>query len=501
MYYLSIGCIFKNESCGLYEFIEHNILHGIEHIYLINDFSNDNFIEILQPYINIGILTLYNNDIITKDHNRQSLIYNKYFKPILHETKWIAIIDIDEFLYSQKDINISNIIKKYDDEYDNILVEWITFGSNNCEYQPFSIVSGFTKHCILDGKTYYSYKSIIKTNKLESFGIHLSNISSNKTINLSYTTNKNELYINHYQTQSKEFYINIKAIRGDCDNHYDYIGLKRDLERFNNTNIYCNEIENYILYEQNNNIIKKVKENKVKLLNNICDKSVSVIITSCNRPLLLEKTFESFIKYNTYPIKDYIIIDDSGIIGVNDFLLNKYKNIKFNLIYNKKNLGQVKSIDIAYEYITTNYIFHCEEDWEFLEYGFIELSFDILKNDDKIFTVWLRPHNETSNHPIIYDNTFNNCYKMKTDFSYNYNNKTYIWCGVTFNPGLRKTKDILLYHPYNKNIKKDLDLNEVGEYVINEKYRLDGYYGVITKLQSGYCKHIGQFDHVKRSYE
>ena len=59
MYYLSIGCIFKNESCGLYEFIEHNILHGVEHIYLINDFSNDNFIEILQPYINIGILTLY----------------------------------------------------------------------------------------------------------------------------------------------------------------------------------------------------------------------------------------------------------------------------------------------------------------------------------------------------------------------------------------------------------------------------------------------------------
>ena len=53
MYYLSIGCIFKNESCGLYEFIEHNILHGVEHIYLINDFSNDNFIEIFSINYNL----------------------------------------------------------------------------------------------------------------------------------------------------------------------------------------------------------------------------------------------------------------------------------------------------------------------------------------------------------------------------------------------------------------------------------------------------------------
>ena len=90
---------------------------------------------------------------------------------------------------------------------------------------------------------------------------------------------------------------------------------------------------------------------------------------------------------------------------------------------------------------------------------------------------------------------------MNTNYTYEYKNKTYIWCGVTFNPGLRRTSDILLFHPYTINIEKDDDIGEVGEYVINNKYRLEGYYGVIADLPSGYCKHIGWNDHVQRSYE
>ena len=498
-YYLSIGCIFKNESMGLYEFIEHNFYHGVDHIYLINDFSTDNFMDILEPYINDGKITLFNNDIVTTDTGRQSLIYNKYFKDILPETEWLAIIDIDEYLFSPNDIDIKNIIKKYDNNYNNITVEWINYGSNQCNYQPFSIVSGFNKHANLGDKDYYSYKSIMKTDFIKNFGIHSSELDSGNSINLSYTTGKNELFINHYQLQSKEFFINIKGTRGDVNNHYDSIGLKRNLDKFMESNLKGNEIECNTLIEQNREIIKKVKNYKLEQLKN--DKSVTVVITSCDRPGLLEKTLDSFMKYNTYLIKEYIIIDDSGKIGINDFLLDKYSTKNINLLYNKKNMGQVKSIDKAYEYVTTKYIFHCEEDWEFLKPSFIELSFDILANDPKIYTVWLRPHSDTSNHPIELAQKFKNYYNMKKDFTYHDRGIEYIWSGVTFNPGLRRTSDMLLYHPYSINIEKDDQLGEVGEYVINNKYRLDGFYGVITDEPDGYVTHLGYGSHVKRSYE
>jgi hypothetical protein len=52
MYYLTIGAIFKNESHCLQEWIEHHIFHGVEHFYLLNDGSTDEYMKILQPYIN-----------------------------------------------------------------------------------------------------------------------------------------------------------------------------------------------------------------------------------------------------------------------------------------------------------------------------------------------------------------------------------------------------------------------------------------------------------------
>ena len=39
---------------------------------------------------------------------------------------------------------------------------------------------------------------------------------------------------------------------------------------------------------------------------------VTLVITSMNRPKLLEKTLESFFKYNTYPLYETILIDGYG---------------------------------------------------------------------------------------------------------------------------------------------------------------------------------------------
>lgn len=497
MYYLSIGCVFKNEGHALFEFIEHHMYHGVDHIYMINDNSTDNYLDIIQPYIEKGYITLFHNNIEINVENRQTTIYEKYFKNILNDTQWIAIIDLDEFLYSPNDLDIKSIIEKYENDYEKIIVEWKMFGSNNCIHQPFSIVSGFNKHSELDkNNKYYSYKSILKTNAITNLGIHTSETTTNKSINLSFTTNINELFINHYQNQSVDFYTKIKGTRGDADNHFEKQGLTRNLEHFKNMD--SNEITDNTLIDQNQDIIKKVKNYKLSHMN---DRDVTMVITSCNRPGLLEETFDSFIKHNTYPIKEYIIIDDSGKIGINDFLKEKYKNENITLLYNKINIGQVKSIDIAYEYVTTNYIFHCEEDWLFIKPGFIEASFAILDDDPNIFTVWLRPHNDTSGHPIDFSYKKNNYYKMKTDFTYIYNSIEYVWCGFTFNPGLRRTKDVLFYHPYSKNIRIDPELNEVCEYVINEKYKNAGYYGAITDVTLGYVTHLGKDAHVKRSYE
>jgi hypothetical protein len=106
---------------------------------------------------------------------------------------------------------------------------------------------------------------------------------------------------------------------------------------------------------------------------------VTVVITSCGRWDLLEKTLYSFTACNTYPIDRYILIEDSGKAEMKDKIMEKYPFI--DVVLNEVPIGQIASIDTAYQMVTTPYIFHLEDDWHFHTEGdFIKESIDILES-------------------------------------------------------------------------------------------------------------------------
>ncbi len=230
MHYFSIAACFKNEHHCIQEWIEHYKFHGIDHIYLINDFSTPEYLPIIQKYMDEGYVTLFHNDIITKETGRQIKIYEKYLKSILNQTYWLGIIDLDEFLYSPSDINLVNILKKYED-YSSIQVQWIHFGSNGYIEQPKYIVESFTKRAKLYQKNveFQCFKTIFKTKKLISFNIHNSSVNGKTAI---LTQESNDFLLNHYNLQSWEFYSKIKGTRGDINNWFDHIGYQRNKELF-----------------------------------------------------------------------------------------------------------------------------------------------------------------------------------------------------------------------------------------------------------------------------
>ena len=498
MYDFCICAVFKNEAHILEEWLLHYIYRGVNHFYLINDNSSDDYKYIIDKYAKY--ITLYHNDIMTNEVGRQIQIYNKYFKNILSESKWFAILDLDEFLYSPESMKLVDIIEKYN-EFSQIRINWLHFGSNDHYYQPNSVVEGFLKRAQIDDtKPYFSYKTVFKGNSLIEFNIH-SHICQGKDIYLKYNEDSvPNLVINHYSIQSLDFFLRIKATRGDINNWFDHVKLQRNLDFFKGYDI--NNIYDDRLYQQNTKIISLVKFNKV------ChkDDNVTVVLTSCNRPDLLKKTLESFIKQNTYHIKETIIIDDSGVIGCNDEVLKPFLIIlNIKSIYNKHNIGQIQSIDKAYSYVTTKYIFHCEEDWEFLQPRFIEKSMRIFQAnpDEKIYTIWLRPHHCTSGHPILYDDHNRGYFKMKPDFSYIDKGVQYTWCGFTFNPGLRRTIDCLLFHPYFLKCDKSVKAGKeyVGEYILNKKYADAGFFAYILDDPKGHVNHIGWDQHIKRDWD
>ena len=105
-------------------------------------------------------------------------------------------------------------------------------------------------------------------------------------------------------------------------------------------------------------------------------KEVTLFITSCGRPKLLRRTIESFVKYNTYPINEVILCEDSGVKGIVDFAKDVFP-YPIIFCYNEVRSGQMKTIERYTPLIKTPYVFHLEDDYEFFDSQFIELSLKI----------------------------------------------------------------------------------------------------------------------------
>src|SRR5262249_54124157 len=67
---------------------------------------------------------------------------------------------------------------------------------------------------------------------------------------------------------------------------------------------------------------------------------VTVLVTSCGRQDLLEITLDSFLQYNTFPIRRFIVIED-GDGSRNEHLAEKYREHAFGWLATGRRAGQV----------------------------------------------------------------------------------------------------------------------------------------------------------------
>lgn len=209
---------------------------------------------------------------------------------------------------------------------------------------------------------------------------------------------------------------------------------------------------------------------------------VTLFLTSCGRPDLLRRTLESFLKFNTYPIKKGIIMEDCGTEGIDDFA---YEIVPFPLeiIYNVPRVGQMKSLANGTPKIDTEWVFHCEEDWEFYKSGFIEASLPILKNNPNLTCVMLRAYNDTNGIGV----------ETKDEGGFHYSCNKDAAGGLSFNPGLRHISISKLCVPYEDG--KDEGTISIE---LKKKGRRMCY---IAGESQGFVCHIGWGRHIKNFNE
>lgn len=124
-YNVSICAIFKNEAPYFREWIEFHKIIGIDHFYLYNNLSEDDYIEVLKPYIQDGTV-----EIIQWPYpQKQMEAYADFISKYASETKWVGFIDIDEFIIPRSDHNIYDFLKRFE-KYPAVLMYWRLYGSS-----------------------------------------------------------------------------------------------------------------------------------------------------------------------------------------------------------------------------------------------------------------------------------------------------------------------------------------------------------------------------------
>lgn len=227
------------------------------------------------------------------------------------------------------------------------------------------------------------------------------------------------------------------------------------------------------------------------------ESDVTVVITCCGRIDLLKKTLHSFFIFNTYPIKKIIITEDANNEAVYSAIPEEYKDF-FIVLINKKQLGQIASIDKAYALVETTYIFHCEEDWEFYRKGFIEDSRAILDENRKIYQVWLRSyyHDIQKDYPF---HTLGEAFSYDNVSAYRLLSSNPKWQGFSFNPGLRRLADYKAilggYSAFLDESKRSL----LVESALSKYMKDHAMFSVV--LENDAVAHIGYGFHIKDKHE
>ena len=235
LYDLAVVAIFKDEGKYLKEWLDYHLLAGVEHFYLYNNDSSDDYAEILAPYVEANLVTLAN--IVGK--TMQMVVYNDATEKFRFECRYLAFIDLDEFIFPKTNQSIVEVVDEILSGKENVAALGINeqhFGSNGQDKADYTrgVLERFTRRAPSDwtifneetgnvGNIYI--KSVVNPRRVDyylspHFAIYFSGL---KSINSdgketwhagNHPICANKIVINHYYTKSREEFQNKKILRG-----------------------------------------------------------------------------------------------------------------------------------------------------------------------------------------------------------------------------------------------------------------------------------------------
>ena len=206
MYYASICAIIKDEDKDVREWLNYHFMIGFEHCLIFDNNSRRPLKETLSDFVSNGLVTVEDFPLT---HAQQLSAYMSALKYWGNNTRWLAFIDVDEFILPMQNDDIRDFLDDYT-QYGGVGANWAMFSSNGHVKRPAGgILENYTACLGLNSHI----KSIVQPAKTQiaKSAHHFLYTSSNFCANedgipipgFSTYPLANKIRINHYYYKSR----------------------------------------------------------------------------------------------------------------------------------------------------------------------------------------------------------------------------------------------------------------------------------------------------------
>lgn len=230
-HYLTVCAIAKNEGPYFKEWIDWHKKMGVEKFYIYDNESTDETRKVLAPYIEAGVVEYH----YFPGYRKQLAAYDDCIHRHRFDSRWIAFIDLDEFIVPVKDASVTDFMRRFEDR-PVVEINWLVYGSGGAmKKEPGGMMERFKKHSHPDHILNRHVKSIVDPRRVFCMiGCHEAARISGKggdshgeTITQSFrdrVPQQDVIRINHYAVRSFEEFLE-KQNRGRAS------GKKRTVSR------------------------------------------------------------------------------------------------------------------------------------------------------------------------------------------------------------------------------------------------------------------------------
>lgn len=161
-YGLSVCAIAKDEGPYFVEWLEWHLSQGVDHFYVYDNDSSDGTRDILAPYVGRGIVDY----IAWPGYRRQIAAYDDCLDRFRLDSRWLAFIDLDEFIVPVTDPSIPAFLSRCD-AFAAVEVNWLVYGSGGqLTRTPGTMMQRFKCHAPWAHRLNRMVKSIVNPRRV-----------------------------------------------------------------------------------------------------------------------------------------------------------------------------------------------------------------------------------------------------------------------------------------------------------------------------------------------